>query len=76
MIQKLIDFIKSEFLTDEDADIDENTKLISSGIIDSFSLISLQSYIEKEYKKKIPNPKMTVENCDTIKQLVELINQY
>jgi len=76
MEEKLIEFIKNEFLKDDEIEITIDTKLISSGIIDSFSLVSLQSYIEREFDKRIPNPKMTVENCDTIKQLIELINQF
>ena len=75
MEEKLIEFIKNEFLSDDETEITINTKLISSGIIDSFSLVSLQSYIEREFGKRIPNPRMTVENCDTIKQLIELINK-
>lgn len=76
MEDKLINFIKGEFLSDDDLDILPDTKLISSGIIDSFSLVSLQSYIEREFGKRIPNPSMTAENCDTIKQLIELIEQF
>lgn len=74
MHEKLINFIKSEFLTDDEIEIKPETKLISSGIIDSFSLVSLQLYIEREFGKKIPNPRMTVENCDTVNQIIELIN--
>ena len=75
MEEKLIEFIKNEFLSDDETEITADTKLISSGIIDSFSLVSLQSYIKREFGKKIPNPRMTVENCDTITQLIELINK-
>lgn len=74
MEEKLIGFIRDEFVTDDDIEINEETKLISTGIIDSFSLVSLQSYIEREFGKKIPNPRMTAENCDTVKQIIELIN--
>lgn len=76
MEDKLINFIKKEFLTDENFEITPRTKLISSGIIDSFSLVSLQLFIDREFGKKIPNPKMTPENCDTIEQLITLINQF
>jgi acyl carrier protein len=74
MKEKLIEFIKKEYL--EDSDILEDTKLISSGLIDSFSLVSLQSFIEKEFGKKIPAPKITAESFDTVKQMVEIINQF
>lgn len=51
MEERLIEFIKSEFITEEDIQITAETKLISGGIIDSFSLFSLQAYIEREFGK-------------------------
>jgi len=76
METKLIEFIKSEFVLEDGFKITPNTKLISSGIIDSFSLVSLQLYIKKEFGKNIPNPKMTMENCDTVDKLILLIKGY
>jgi len=76
MQDKLIEFIKDEFLTDPDTEIDIDTKLISSGLIDSFSLVSLQAFIEKEFGKKIPAPRITAQTFDTIRQMVEIINQF
>jgi acyl carrier protein len=76
MEEKLIDFIRDEFLDDPDTEINENTKLISSGMIDSFSLVSLQSFIAKEFGKKIPAPRITAESFDTVKQMIQIINQF
>lgn len=76
MQDKLIEFIKDEFLTDPDTEIDIDTKLISSGLIDSFSLVSRQAFIEKEFGKKIPAPRITAQTFDTIRQMVEIINQF
>jgi len=76
MEEKLINFIKGEYLTDEDVEITPDTKLISSGLIDSFSLVSLQTYIEKEFGKRIPAPRITAETFDTVNQMVEIINQF
>jgi len=76
MEEKLIDFIKHEFVTDDDVEITPDTKLISSGLIDSFSLVSLQSFIKKEFGKMIPAPKITVESFDTVRQMVDIINQF
>ena len=76
MQDKLIEFIEDEFLTDPDTEIDIDTKLISSGLIDSFSLVSLQAFIEKEFGKKIPAPRITAQTFDTIRQMVEIINQF
>lgn len=76
MKEKLLEFIRDEFLDDPDTAIDENTKLISSGMIDSFSLVSLQTFIAKEFGKKIPAPKITAESFDTVKQMIDIIDQF
>ena len=76
MKEKLIEFIKNEYLDNPDIIITEDTKLISSGLIDSFSLVSLQTFIEREFGKRIPAPKITAESFDTVKQMIEIINQF
>jgi acyl carrier protein len=76
MEEKLIEFIRDEFLDDPDMEITASTKLISSGMIDSFSLVSLQSFIEKEFGKKIPAPRITAESFDTVKQMIGIIEKF
>ena len=76
MEQKLIEFIKKEFLTDPEFEITPDTKLISSGLIDSFSLVSLQRFIEKEFGKMIPAPKITAESFDSVRQMIQVISQF
>jgi acyl carrier protein len=73
---KLIIFIKKELSNDLDAEIKSNTKLISSGLIDSFSLVTLQIYIEKEFGVKIPAPRITADTFDTVEQMTSIIRQY
>jgi acyl carrier protein len=74
METKLIEFIREEFLSNPAAVITPDTKLISSGLIDSFSLVSLQVFIEKEFGKRIPAPRITAESFDTVRQMIEIIN--
>ena len=53
----ILDYIRNEYLDEEDDDIelDENTQLISSGIVDSFSMVSLKRFLEKKYDIAIPD---------------------
>jgi len=76
MEEKLITFIRHEFLEDPDMELDANTKLISSGLVDSFSLVSLQAYIKNEFGKMIPAPRITAESFDTVAQMVKIIEQF
>ena len=76
MKEKLIEFIIDEYLEDPEMEINEETKLISSGLVDSFSLVSLQAFIEREFGKRIPAPKITAESFDTVNKMIEVINQF
>jgi len=73
----IIDYVKKEFLEDDsDMEIKEDTPLISSGIVDSFSMVSLKTFIEKKYKIQIPDAKATPEAFDSVNNIVTLLKEY
>jgi 2-hydroxymuconate-semialdehyde hydrolase len=76
MKEELIAYIKKEFVEDPDEEIDETTPLISSGLIDSLSIVSLVAFIDKKFGVKIPDEKGTVENFETITKIVETIKEF
>jgi acyl carrier protein len=73
----IIDYVKREYL-DEDSDqaVDEHTKLISSGIVDSFSMVSLKTFIEKKFQIKIPDEKATPEAFDSVNNIINLLKEF
>ena len=75
--QVIIDYVKKEFL-DEDSDVEvtENTPLISSGIVDSFSMVSLKTFLEKKYKISIPDDKATPEAFDSVNKIMDLLKEF
>ena len=75
MKEELIEYIKKEFVEDPDEEIDENTPLMSSGLIDSLSIVSLVAFVDKKFGVKIPDEKGTVENFETVNQIMEIISQ-
>jgi acyl carrier protein len=75
--QMIIDYVKKEFLEeDSDVEVKENTPLISSGIVDSFSMVSLKTFLEKKYKISIPDDKATPEAFDTVNKIIVLLKEY
>ena len=76
MKEELIDYIMKEFVEDPDEEIDETTPLISSGLIDSLSVVSLVAFIDKRFGVKIPDEKGTVENFETVTKIIETINEF
>lgn len=73
----IIDYVKKEFLEDDsDMEIKEDTPLISSGIVDSFSMVSLKTFLERKYKIQIPDAKATPEAFDSVNNIISLLKEY
>jgi acyl carrier protein len=74
--EELIEYIKKEFVEDPDEEIEETTPLISSGLIDSLSVVSLVAFIDKKFGVKIPDEKGTVDNFETVNKIIEVVNEF
>ncbi len=74
MEEELIAYIRKEFLSDSSAELTAETKLISSGLIDSFSIVSLLVFIDHAFGKKVPAARVTAENFDSVQKIIEVIN--
>lgn len=72
----ILNYVKAEYLEDEDEDITYDTPLISSGYVDSFSMVSLLVFLENKFKIKIPPSKATPEAFDTVNSIVALVEQH
>lgn len=72
---EIIEFVRKEFFDDEDEamEVDETSPLISSGIVDSFSMVSLKTFLEKKYSVQIPDAKATPDAFDTVENILELL---
>jgi len=64
--EKLKTYIIKEIIKDEEYPLTNDEPLISGGLIDSFSLVNIAVFIENEFKVKIPDTELTVENLDTL----------
>lgn len=77
MKQMILDYIRNEYLDeDDDVQLDENTRLISGGIVDSFSMVSLKRFIEKKYGISIPDEEASPEAFDTVNSIIALANRH
>jgi acyl carrier protein len=77
MKKMVLDYVKREYLEeDDDRELTETTKLISGGIVDSFSMVSLKRFLEKKYAIQIPDADATPEAFDTVNSIVELVNRF
>ncbi|HEY5124274.1 MAG TPA: acyl carrier protein [Ignavibacteria bacterium] len=72
----ILDYVIKEYLEDEETEITCDTPLISSGYVDSFSMVSLLVFLENKFKIKIPPSKATPDAFDSVNNIVKLVNQY
>jgi len=71
------DYIVREYLEEGDGrEITETTPLISGGIVDSFSMVSLKRFLEKKYQIKIPDADATPDAFDTVQSIVTLVSRF
>ena len=55
--------------------INKNTKLISSNLIDSISVIEIISFIEKEYNITFKQSELSIKNLNTANQIETFIKK-
>jgi len=76
MKQVVLAYVKNEYLEDEDEEINFDTPLISGGIVDSFSMVSLKRFLENKYKISIPDDKATPEAFDSVNRIVAVVREF
>jgi acyl carrier protein len=71
----LSEYIAIEILNQPKREIAADEAIISSGLIDSFSLVDLALYVEDNYSVHIDDTELNAETFDTLDQLVSLIQE-
>lgn len=76
MEEVVLAYVRNEYLDeDDDIELDVDTPLISSGIVDSFSMVSLKRFLEKKYAISIPDADASPEAFDTVTKIVTLVQR-
>ena len=73
----VLEYVRREYLEeDDDREVDEGTKLISGGIVDSFSMVSLKRFLEKKYDIRIPDADASPAAFDTVNSIAALVGRF
>ncbi len=75
IIQTLETYLKDEVLQQPDRAIAPDEALISSGLIDSFSLVDVALFVEDTYGVTIDDTELNAETFDTLDALADLISE-
>ncbi|MBN1224483.1 MAG: acyl carrier protein [Candidatus Aminicenantes bacterium] len=71
--KKLKTYICHEIIKNKDYPLRDDEPLITGGLIDSFSLVHIAVFIEKEMGIQIPDTDFTIENMDTVNDMTKRI---
>jgi acyl carrier protein len=75
MREELRNFITSELMKDPQYPLKDDEPIISGGLIDSFSLVELQLFIEQQFGIRIEDTAMTAESADSLNAVMILIEE-
>ena len=75
MKEVILEYVIEEYAEDDD-DVQNDTPLISGGLVDSFSMVSLKRFLEMKYKISIPDDKATPEAFDSVDKIAQLVQEY
>jgi acyl carrier protein len=73
IIDKLSQYIASQILKQPNRQISSTEPLISSGLIDSFSLVDLALYVEDTFGVRIDDTELNADTFDTLERLASII---
>ena len=73
--ETILKYVIEEY-ADEDDKITFDTPLISSGLVDSFSMVSLKRFLEVKYKISIPDEDASPEAFDSVSKIAELVTRF
>jgi acyl carrier protein len=72
----ILQYVTKEYLEDDSEPLNFDTPLISGGIVDSFSLVSLKRFLENQYNIQIPDEKATPEAFDSVNKIAVLVEEF
>lgn len=71
--ERLRAFVLNDMIRMPTYDLQDDEPLITGGLVDSFSLALFGVFVQEQFGIFIPDPDLTVENLDTLTQMVERV---
>jgi acyl carrier protein len=72
----VLDYVTKEYLEDDSEPLTYDTPLISGGIVDSFSMVSLKRFLENKYQIAIPDEDASPEAFDSVNKIAALVERF
>ncbi len=73
IVEKITSYLQEEILKLPGREIKADEPLISSGLVDSFSLVDVALYVEDTFGVQVDDTELNADTFDTINELADLI---
>ena len=73
-IQRILEYLRSSVLLDPAVEIPLDRSLLESGVLDSYGIVDLLTFIEGEYALSIPDEDVTKEKMGSIRKMANYIS--
>ena len=75
MEERILTYIKTELLADEQIDLTADDDLLSSGLISSMAVFRLIGFLEKSFSVRIPPEEMTIDHFMTVNAMSDYVRE-
>ena len=72
----ILKYVNAEYVEEGGDPVTYDTPLISGGIVDSFSMVSLKRFLENKYKISLPDNEATPEAFDSVDKIAVLVRKF
>ena len=72
-LSKVAALLRERFVPSGTTQIDETTSLVESGWLDSFAIVELVAFLEREYGVKLPDRDVTPRNFETLASIRRIL---
>jgi acyl carrier protein len=76
LMKQLTAYISEKVMKGKGAAINEDTPLVSSGLIDSFALIEIFLELQKVAGRKVPASKVQAKDMDTVRSMFAMAEKF
>ena len=75
MEARILDYIKTELLADDQLDLTADDDLLGSGLISSMAIFRLITFLEETFTVRIPPEEMTIDHFMTVNAMAAYVRE-
>lgn len=75
VLAEIRSFVANWFRDGKEEGLDDDTPLVTSGIVDSAGVIEVVEFLEKQFRVSVQDTDVSLANCNTLRGLADLVKR-